>query len=72
MPDNINDRRAFAQHNRIIAIEPARAVGLVGLGKDGCIGSRLGEDINIPAATVPVRLMVNVETGLPLKNICTL
>ena len=38
----------FAQHNRVIAVEPARPIGLIGLGQDRRISGRLRHDEHVP------------------------
>jgi hypothetical protein len=44
LADHIDDTRAPAQNDRVIAIEPSRAVGLIGLSKDRRRRAAVGED----------------------------
>jgi hypothetical protein len=47
LADGIDDRGALAQDDGVVAVEPAGAVGLIGLRQDGRIGCGLGEDEHV-------------------------
>jgi len=50
LADHVHDgarRAAFAQDHGVVAVEPAGAVGLVGLGEDGRVGGAVGDDVHI-------------------------
>ena len=69
LPDDVEHRRPFAQDDRVVAVEPARAVRLIDLGKFAVLWASTETS---PFATEPVRLIVSPAVPLPLKNIWTL
>ena len=73
LADHVEDRRALAQDDGVVAVEPARAVRLVGLREDRVAArSPARRRTRRRSATVPVRLIVSPAVAEPLKYIWTL
>jgi hypothetical protein len=47
LADRVDDDAGPLEHDRVVAVEPAGAVGLIGLGQDGRVGAGLGQHVDI-------------------------
>jgi hypothetical protein len=53
LTDRVDNRRTSAEHDSVVAVEPTRAVRLIGLREDGGAGRRLREDEHITRGDGP-------------------
>jgi hypothetical protein len=71
LADGVHDEGALEQNDGVVAVEPAGAVRLVGLGKDRGARGALGEHEDVPRGDHAGQVDRQRDAALPLKHIWT-